>query len=231
MLQKAKISCHHGPSHSHNELIPTIKLLENQNEIDIIEIDFIYHNNQFISSHDYNKKLIKKGSELRIWIKHIIQLNKILWIDLKDCTSSIFFKQTSQCDVIALFNQLNEIELNEKHLKNHIIIGCQYTHIYNQLILNNNGYTIIQDLPHDQSYIFDQFIPIKSIVNRITSDIMKTININNDIIAIDKSFFDEKQLIDFINFIDCDIIIIYNYHYNEVLSLFKNKKIIYQYDY
>ena len=231
MLSKCHISCHHGLTNFHNELIPTIELLKKNNEIDIIEIDFVYYNHTFISSHDYNNQMIKKGHSIREWITHIIDLNKILWIDLKDCTLSIFFNHTSQCNVIELFKELNNIELTYKNLKNHIIIGCQYVNIYKQLLLYNTGFTIIQDLPHDQSYIIDQMIPFKNIVGYMTFDIIKTIPIDNSIIAIDKSFFDDKQLLDIINNINCDTIIIYNYKYNDILPIFNNKHIIYQYDY
>jgi hypothetical protein len=233
-LKNVNISCHHGKITKENQLYEAINIIKNNTEIDIIEIDFVCVNDEFISSHDYNDDMIKHGSILENWIHFIMLYNKILWIDLKDIIPSILINY-SYINVELLYNKLNNMKKIYPNLNNHIIIGCQFQHGYNNLIKNNNNdYLIIKDTPSCSIYLIDFFTPacLKYILNDIAVDyIVKELN-DEKYVAIDKRFINNtKTLIDIIDKIDALVIIIYNYARDESILNIKNKHIIYQYNY
>ena len=224
-LLTVKTSCHHGDSQFENQLEPA-KLLTNY---DMIEIDFVYHQGQFISSHDYDES-IQKGSLLKDWIDFIIKEDKILWIDLKDDPVSIFLPQFSKLDIVALIYQLDQYKLIYDQLEEHVLISCQYHTIYEQLMNLDSSYTIIRDLPKDKFYVMDILIPdflTSQAKLLMTPEITLDIG-HSKIVAIDQQFFTDETLMDFIN--HCfDVIIVYTYKQTKYIQ--SEKHIIYQYDF
>jgi hypothetical protein len=238
ILKTKNISCHHGSLLKENNLQSAINILNENPEIDIIEIDFVLFENQYISAHDH--ELIVDGSSLQEWIDMIIERNKILWIDLKDTSLSFFINSYTTLNVELLFNILDVFHLKYPLLHEHILIGCQYIHVYEQLMKNNiNKFTIIQDLPRDKMYVLEAITPneyITLLENVVLDSIIE--DTNSKIIAVDKKFFSDIRLNDLLSNINNDIIIImYNFKKSDNLSYIKNtryikdKHIIYQYDY
>jgi len=238
ILKFAHKSCHHGSQKLENNLLATIQVLNQYTNIDIIEIDFIFHNNEYISAHDVEQ--VKYGSKLVEWVDEIMKRDKILWLDLKDTQLSFFINSYSSLNVDILFNILNNLNKKYKFLTQHILIGCQYIHVYEQLI-KQSKFTIIRDLPRDKIYVLDAITPnqyltnLEDIVyNSIIEDcnnINNNINNINNIIAIDKKFFTKEGLINLLKNINSNIIIVYNFQQTDEIPFIHNKKIIYQYDY
>ncbi len=58
------ISCHHGASDNFNVIEPALRVLDAHPEVDTIEIDVVYFNNQFVTAHDAAdaKKATKSGT-------------------------------------------------------------------------------------------------------------------------------------------------------------------------
>lgn len=224
ILKFAHVSCHHGAANDENKLSSAMKILDLYKEIDIIEIDFIYVNNQFISSHDYDTI---QGESLEMWIDEIVKRDKILWIDLKDTQISFFIKELSKLNIEHLYILLNNLSLKYKNLHHHVLIGCQYMHAYN--LLSQNKFTVIRDLPRDTMYFLTEISPI-SIENIVINSILEDVGDSN-IIAIDRTFLTEEGLLSILNLIKSEIIIIYNYNRDESIPFVKNKYIIIQYNY
>ncbi len=224
ILKFAHVSCHHGATNDENKLSSAMKILDLYKEIDIIEIDFIYVNNQFISSHDYDTI---QGEPLEMWIDEIVKRDKILWIDLKDTSTSFFIKELSKLNIEHLYILLNNLSLKYKNLHHHLLIGCQYSHAYN--LLSQNSFTIIRDLPRDTMYFLTEISPI-SIEKIVIKSILEDIGDSN-IIAIDRNFLTEEGLLFILNLIPSEIIIIYNYNKDESIPFVRNKYIIIQYNY
>src|SRR5688572_13869861 len=103
-------SAHHGYINYENQLAPTLELFANHPHIGLVEIDFIHHHGEFISSHDYDEENIALGSTLEQWMEHIIRLNKMLWVDIKDTTLSILSSQFSEFDVKCFYKHLIQLE-------------------------------------------------------------------------------------------------------------------------
>lgn len=226
-------SAHHGCINYENQLKPTLELFSRHPEIGLVEIDFVYHEGKFISSHDYEKDNIIMGSTLKKWVKHIIRLDKIMWVDIKDTTLSIISYQFSEFDVYEFYRQLEELEIMFPTIRKHLLLSCQYTNTYEDLVKLNPGFTIINDMPQDQSYVLDKFMPlslIKTFVHDTTLSQLKGIK---NIICLDKSFFmNGTELSQFIRQLDSDIVILYSYEIGETdLPVVEGKHIIYQYNY
>ncbi len=222
-LKKANKSCHHGKSSHQNQLEHVKTLID----YDIIEIDFVCYNNQYISSHDYDESSINKGNLLKDWIDFVMINDKILWIDLKDDHISIFLPQLSKLNVKLLIDELDTYN----NINQHIIISCQYHTIYEQLLNLSSSYTIMRDLPTDTFYIIDMLTP--DFLMPHTKEFMMT-EIMNDIgdasiIAIDQSFFTLDTLTLLINQCLANIIIVYTL--DHPIKIQTDKHIIYQYNY
>jgi hypothetical protein len=239
MLTRASISAHHGCINRENELGPTIELLTAHPEINIIEIDFISHEGKFISSHDYELETIKKGSELSEWLNHIIPLNKIIWIDIKDSNSSIISKELSVFDIDKFFDLIQtekEKFLNQgTQLKDYLIISSQYESITKKIYEKQN-LQIAYDVPYDYAYAMRTVVPsvMENLLNRliqklILSDVADVPNI----VCLDISFFvTETELVDLINKLRARTIILYTLKNGQQMNLnITNKQIIYQHDF
>jgi hypothetical protein len=246
MLKNAKISCHHGHIQFENQLQPMINLIKNNNMdskhskksveshiFDIIEIDFVCYQNEYISSHDYILDNINKGSKLEDWVDLIIKYNKMLWIDLKDTTSSLFIN-TSQLNIPLLLQKLNLLKLKYLNLNQHILLGCQYQMGYQQLLSYQHDYTVLTDLPQDYAYVLNYLTP--SLFKSTINDYIKTWiqnNTYNDILALDVSFFNNlDEVKTFIDSTTSSVVILYNFEKGYKLPLtFYNKQIIIQYNF
>lgn len=239
-MNDANISAHHGYINCENELFPTISLLKSFPEIDIVEIDFIYHEGTFVSSHDYDEKNITKGTGLVTWLQRVIRLKKILWIDIKDAEVSSILEWASIFNVKALFNVLDKQRkiFSEEgiRLEDWVIISSQYEHIHRKLI-KNTVYTIVYDLPFDDAYFYRKIIPDFLEVILLNCSVRESIENkctslpSNSIVALDISFFESmEQLTEFIIKIDIQTFIIYSLNQGTTIDV-KNKKIIYQYNY
>ena len=235
MLNGAKISCHHGVSRFENQLTPVINLFNIHPQIDILEIDFVYYDKTYISSHDYELCNIVNGNPLSEWIHFIMKMNKILWIDLKDDNLSILNDTYSKIKLKALFHELSELQQKYNGLQDHVIIGCQYSHIYKKLLQIKTDFVIIRDLPEDVSYVIDACTPdfLKEITNYVNQSLMDlTHNNKSGITAIDKSFFDSfTNLEEFIEKLKTDVVIVYNFDLCDNYQLKSDKHIIYQYNF
>jgi hypothetical protein len=224
-LYNAFISCHHGHGHKENHL-ESVKTLTQH--YDIIEIDFVYMNNQYISAHDYDDDQIKQGSLLEEWIDFIMVNKKILWIDLKDLNINVITYSTT-LNITALINILDLKSLKYPQLKEHILIGCQFINGYNQLVNTKHRYVVINDLPKDYMYALKTIIPsfCQSLINLLTSYVIQN---QNEIIALDQSFFNKDRLEQFINDCTASIIIVYNYNLNDEVPKSNKKHLIIQYN-
>lgn len=221
MLTHCNKSAHHGYINKPNNLMYTLDLLNRNPDIDMVEIDFVYINNKYISSHSYEEEEVKNGSELEEWVEHIVKLKKVLWIDLKDTESSLFFPSLSKLNINKLILTLNKLTLIYPSLFNYILISCQYPHIYKKLKTFKHHFTIIQDCPAANYYLLNYFTSF------FNTDIIK--EIDNNIIAIDKNFI--PNIPEFVNQINSYFIIIYNNDQDDLIYVFNNKHVIYQYNY
>lgn len=234
MNNKLKISCHHGDIDNPNQLFFTENLLENNNQIDICEIDFITFNKYIISTHDYDIKKIEKGSELHKWIDLvIIKFNKVLWIDIKENLDIQLNCAFDKFDTILFFKtleRLREIIIINKNIDilKKVWIGCQEKTVYNEIININNLFTthkkwkIIYDIPSVKSYIW-QIITKPFALDFIVNNCVYNEHIDMDLrtyklISIDQSFFNSiDELVDFVNTINISkntMIVLYNFNPN-----------------
>lgn len=227
------ISAHHGCINHENQLVPTLELFSKHPEIGLVEIDFIYHNGKFISSHDHEENNIKQGSTLKKWAKHIIRLDKIMWIDIKDTTLSIVSEHFSQFDVKRFYQHLLELEKLFPTIRKHLLLSCQYTKTYENVVAFNPGFTIIHDMPQDYSYVLDTIMPLALIKKFVHNTTLFQLEGVNNIICLDKIFFtDSRELSKFIEQLASKTIIVYSYELSEIdLPVVKDKHIIYQYNY
>ncbi len=223
-LLKVTKSAHHGFINYENQLTPSLRLFSTHSDIDIIEIDFIYYQGDFISSYDYEEENIRKGSPLSTWIEYIIYNDKILWIDIKDSFFATFSDNFSVFDINAFFSYLQKLEIQYHNLKNSILIGSKSKYLHNKLLEFNVGYEIVYDMP--QSNILDEFIPSFIIKSKLLEYLSKLSEL--EIVCLDDSLFDDfNELTEFISIIPQKIIILYCYNIltTRILS---NKHIIYQ---
>ena len=245
-LSKAKISAHHGAINRENELAPALMLIQKHPEIDMIEVDFVYHNGKFISSHNYDEDTICKGSELEAWLSEFIPLNKIIWIDIKDSTLSIFSENFSKFDIDIFFNLLR---LEKKKfaetgilLENFILIGCQYEHLIDKIdSQNNDEFMIAYDIPRTYSYVAKTISPacMDNIVDQYVQEhseiVLSEFPENKcNIICLDLSFFPNiDELINMLKKIDnISIVIIYSIELTDNINvIIPGKHIIVQYNY
>lgn len=223
---------HRGNVYKHNNLPSTIDTLNKYECIDMIEIDIIYENNEFVVNHSYNNG---GGISLYIWIKEILVLKKYMWLDIKN--ENVF-------EITFDVNKFDEYLLNinnEINLIPWIFIGCQYKVLYDKL--KNGKFLKKLNLIYDAIYAH-HYIPIY--LNKITQydynkiikpiiykDICNNISVTN-IIAIDSDFFNsDNEIQKFIYEIPSyyTYIIIYSFNYIKNFKHFDYQKIIYMYNF
>ena len=244
-LLNSHISAHHGAIDRENELVPTLQLLKSNPQIDMIEIDFVYDNGKFISSHDYDNDKIALGSEITEWFDKIIPLKKILWIDIKDSTWSIFSDTFSKFDINAFFELIRSEKQRFRStgiaLETYILIGCQYDHLIEQIAkLNNGEFMIAHDFPRANSYVARVIAPtcMNIAVDKYAQDnselVIKDLGTAWNIVCLDMSFFTtDDDLFLLLNKIDTKcIIILYSLELDAQPNItVSNKHLIVQYNY
>ena len=229
-------SAHHGCINHDNELLPALILLDDNPGIGMVEIDFVYHNNTFISSHDYTYENMMKGSSLDEWIDNIIPLGKIIWIDIKDKIVSIPFSELITVDVAKLYEYLDELKIKYPNLNDHILLSCQYVNVQAELVRLNTGYTIVHDVPWDYAYVLKEIMPLSVIKAYIHDNMIKYLKEKSGIVCIDQTFFETStELYDFVMKLKQKTIILYSYEKDDDIIdtsfKFPDKHIIYQYNF
>lgn len=240
------ISAHHGFFTKENELAPTIKLLQKHTEIDMVEIDFVYDNGKFISSHDYEDENVIKGSELTIWLNEIIPLNKMIWIDIKDSTWSILSESFSKFDVQVLFDLIRseKKKFNSMNiaLEKYILIGCQYEHLIDKIVTINDGeFLLAYDFPRIHAYVTKTIAPacFDMVIDQYYQEeseliLNELIKGKYNIVCLDVTFFmsinDIVMLLNKINNISIVIIYSLDLTSQEIISI-PGKHVITQYNY
>lgn len=205
------ISNHHGDINNENNLKAAKEILrQNIDDINIMEIDFIQYNGEFVSTHDETCEGILNGSLLEKWIDFlVIENHKILWIDLKPKGTWVsFLFQSSLFEVNLLLNKLKYLrkyykQNNNIDIKNYIMIGSQDPKVRKEMqrlnILerymggNESEWLIIIDIPNVNAYITQWCLPYCFqykldiyVYNRFMSyDFSKS-----PLIAIDMTFFE-----------------------------------------
>lgn len=232
-MDAISVSAHHGCANRENQLLPTLNLLHQHPEIGMIEIDFVYHNKQFISSHDYSEENISLGSTLEEWIVAMIPLGKILWIDIKDTIASIPSADFIRFNVAKFYKHLERLEDKHPDLKHYILLSCQYINVLNRLVEMNHGYTIIHDVPGDYAYILYELFPLSMIKSYVHYRMMKYLKDKSGIVCIDHIFFESfEELYEFILNLTQKVIVVYSYEtFDSGKHTIPGKHVIYQYNY
>ncbi len=205
--KKMKLCCHHGDFDRQNNLASAIVIMDENPQIDIYEIDFIDYGGQCISSHDYKQQNILNGSSIRDWIREIcVKRKKILYVDLKVDVGLGYLLSFSGSDwkfnCVRLFNELNRIHSTYQRKKNvdikkYIWLTSQDYDVAGKLYSINNHldrkhrWKCIIDAPYVNYYILQYLVSgcSPSFVNDRTYNACMEYNFDNDIIALDYSFF------------------------------------------
>lgn len=238
---KPRISCHHGDSSNQNNLVAASRILREYPEIDIMEIDFVFYNNDIVSSHDYSAHNILHGSSLSEWIEMVvIKHKKILWIDMKpDLSIGAFLWPSFKEEVACLFSILRSFK---RGIGNSLMITSQDPSITEEI--NNTPidmkWPTATDIPYLSSYIW-QYILSPGLQVWNDDSIYKYFATEYDfspysIVAIDKSFFahDIDKVFRFIS--ECNIgegttVILYNFKRGVPIIHSEYCNIVMQYDY
>lgn len=233
MIKLINKSAHHGCINHQNQLKSTLELLVKYPEIGIVEIDFVYHEFNFISSHDYTDENISLGSTLEEWLQHIIYMKKLLWIDIKDCILSILSDKFIEFDIIAFYKYLSKLEIEFPNLKDHLLISCQYSNTYEKLVKYNTDYIIVHDMPQDYAYALVKLRELDFIDSLIHEKIQSALKGITGIVSLDKIFFNNvDEITKFINTLETKTIIVYSYDLHDTnIPIVPGKHIIYQYNY
>ena len=229
-MENISIISNHGNYNNPNNLQDSIIMFNKYNDIDMIEIDVIYENNDFYVNHDYDNG---GGDTLYIWLDNMNKINKYVWIDLKD--KDVY---NSEFDIIKFDNYLSNIN-NKLDLISFVFIGCQFKLLYDRMLKCKfiQKLNIIFDaiyahyyVPKFMTNINDYFYNL-NVKNNIYYDICHHFY-NTNIIAIDISFFNNDfEIQDFIYKIPYHFkyIILYSFNTKKSFSFLKHQKIIYMY--
>jgi hypothetical protein len=241
-------SCHHGHFTKQNNLKAAEHVLKtHKDEIDVMEIDFVHLDNDFVSSHDYNTENIKNGSPLLEWIKLVVlKYKKTLWIDLKSHVDFIAFFCSDvrfKLDCRKFFEVLNGIRHKLKlRIETHIWISCQDREVHDCLVHQNlnTRWKIVNDIPFVYSYVCKYLLPL-SAYPYIHDYVFKYFLVydfgdDSEIICIDQSFFPSTtKLLQFIEASNIPLgatIVLYTFKREQQVQLHLNGyNIIMQYDY
>lgn len=159
-------SCHHGHSLHQNNLKEALQVIRTNEEIRIVEIDFVQVGDDFISSHDYKPENIANGSPLLEWIrKVVVERDIILWIDIKSHVDFTAFccgccDMRFKLDFRALFTVLARIcKTLERKVQDRVWLSCQDRDVCDSIIRFNNSrlkpanrWTVVTDIPFVYSY-------------------------------------------------------------------------------
>lgn len=201
-----RIAAHHGDYNHQNSLKHAKKVLDHHKEtIDMVEIDFVYHQGNFVSSHDHETETILRGAYLIDWIRLVIfTYKKILWIDMKSNMFSLVSMITdwTKEESNALFKRLNKYHretLNKykMNLKNYIMISSQYEPFKKRFTMLNNEldkkWLLTMDFPYSNYYVWEYVLPndLQSWNNESVQDKIIHFDFSDEgFISIDLKFFD-----------------------------------------
>lgn len=247
-------SCHHGHADHQNNLARAADVLKrHDDEIGVIEIDFVNVRDDFISSHDFSVTNIKAGSSLIDWVKLVVvKHEKVLWIDLKshhDFLGLFCCDTRFKTDCKLLFKVLSRIrKIVKRRIESHVWISCQDSDVKDQLVrFNNNSHSrgrwiIVNDIPFVGNYLQQYVLPLGWLTRSMTStfreyDFSETTSLANPnpVVCIDRLFFATTQkLIDFIE--DSSIplgatVLLYTFGADQEPLHIEGYEIIMQYDY
>jgi len=245
LIWKSKISAHHGCIDCENELEPTIELLNRCPEINMVEIDFVYVNEKFISSHDYETESISRGSEMSVWFDRVLVLGKMIWIDIKESNWSILSDKFGKFDIDKFYLELEaqraKLLRQDIQLERYVIISCQYDSVKDRLFaVNNHRYLLAHDLPFIGSYVAQVVAPsfldqqLNSIVRESMENFINYLVCDQPfVVCLDMTFFNSStDIMDFINKTKASIIIIYSMELSNPLFIDNcDKHVLYQYNY
>lgn len=206
---KMRLCCHHGDYDNQNNLAAAKKIMEENPQIDIYEIDFVDYGRQFISSHDYAYHSRIGGSPLSEWIREIcVKRKKILYVDLKvDVDFSYLFFCSGggiewKFDCQRLYAVLNEMARKYRkkyniNIRNYIWLTSQDYDVVSKLNSINEfqekkrRWTCIIDVPYVNYYIAQYTLPgcMMGLLGGRTYSEFMTYNFDCDIVALDYSFF------------------------------------------
>lgn len=236
------VSCHHGDVNNQNNLKAAARIIRDYPEIDIVEIDFVFYGNDLISSHDYDARLILRGSSLIKWIERVVFIEKkILWIDLKPkLDPSVLIWPVAKEETRCLFAILNEA-MKKEDIRSRIIITSQDMSIVDEIEASEEAslWQIAADIPNIPSYVWQDLLPpgLQGWLNSSVNEhfIRRCDLTPYNIVAIDKSFFDDMTtLMRFIH--ESSIkqgatIIIYTFKRGAPLITSDHYNIVMQYDF
>ncbi len=219
-------SCHHGHSLYPNNLKEAINVIRTNEEIRIVEIDFIQVGDDFVSSHDYTAEGIANGSPLIDWVrKVVIERDAILWIDLKSHLDFTAFccgccDMRFKVDWRLLFTVLARIcKILQRKIQDKVWISCQEKDVCNSIIRFNNTrlkavnrWTVVNDIPFIYSYAVNAVRSIlpSTVYNWLQDSVftqLKEYNFERTrifsnlpiVVCIDKSFFScTERIIQFV---------------------------------
>jgi hypothetical protein len=179
------IIAHRGNIRKPNNLIEAINIYYKYN-IDMIEIDVIYHNDTFIVAHDHDS-INKDTMLLETWLKVMKILGIKLWLDLKDTYKSII-TNNSEFNLIKFNNIIKGYNTN-------IIISSHFSTISDNLKKYNNinKFNIIDSVPHIFFYII-RYIPASNVFRYFYNIMVQHITLSKiknttSIVALDYEFF------------------------------------------
>lgn len=169
-----RISNHHGDSKRENHLPSARAVLDAHPEIGIVEIDFICHNEQYVSMHEYTALGLLEGSHLADWINLVVcQRGLMLWIDLKpkwDLVSMLC--DTSDAEALCLMNHLENLRFAHlsrpvcaRDLRHSLLLASQDYALanalrrFNSLLPEDRRWCIGEDVPFLGSYILQLALP------------------------------------------------------------------------
>lgn len=236
-LELSGKSSHHGYINYENQLAPMKGFFQTYPDVEIVEIDFVYSNKNFVSSHDYTEANIKLGSTLEVWIRYSVAHNKLMWIDVKDTMWSVISNKFSSFNVEEFYKTLDDISTRIPSTPSYILISCQYTNTYNRLVAQNiatsSKYIIIHDMPQDFAYVLNDFLPLSVIKSYVHRKILEELKEVSGIVCLDRIFFSNTlELTDFIVKLPHKNVIVYSYDLNATsIPVVSGKQIIVQYDY
>lgn len=248
-----RIACHHGDYNHQNNLEHAKRVLElYHDQIDIMEIDFVYYQNNFVSSHDHDTDSIIKGSYLKTWIDLvIIKYHKILWLDIKVNIFSFALMITGykhECErLFQLFKTYNRSLYEERKIdiKQYILISCQYTPYKDELLRLNSKlrrpWLFTTDLPYYNHYIWRYVLPndIQTLNNEKVQEMILEYDFSSQYyISIDLFFFnnDIEFLFELLHkngtLEKGSYIILYPFNHNSPIKVTSNKyNIVIMYDF
>ncbi len=207
MQRLPRISNHHGDSHRENHLPSARAVIEAHPEIDIVEIDFVSHNGQYVSMHDYSVLGLLEGSLLIDWVELVVvQHARMLWIDVKpkwDIVSILC--DTAEAETVSLMRHLDQLRViymarqQPRDLRHSVFLASQdatMSHAlrrFNSLLPQERRWCISEDVPFLGTYILQRVLSYgwQDTLNRAVQERFAHYDFSHaTVVSIDALFFD-----------------------------------------